>query len=275
MSSVRQIAPLCALAAVAHCQLCHAGGYAEAYNITDSLEVLDPAASVPAWRKLAPLPAPRGDLSCVALNGLLYVFGGYYDPYCATVGCFNNDVTMGGDPKAGAGAVNGVSNFRTETWSYDPSSNAWTARASMRYVRGDAAYAALPNGRIVVAGGERNLRTLDVKVPQHSVEIYYAAEDTWAEKAPMPYARFRFAAAAVGQSTYVFGGQQVCSDDPAQSLNPCQSTAADSHSVFFELDHPNVFVQLPNSAGNGLTYDMELLELAFDNETGISVPAGH
>lgn len=236
--------------------------------------MLDPGATVPGWRQLAPLPAPRGDLSCAALNGLLYVFGGFYDPYCATAGgCFNTDVTQGGNAKAGAGAVNGVSNFRAETWAYDPTSNAWSARASMRYVRGDAAYAVLPNGRIVVAGGERNLRTLAVKVPQHSVEIYYAAEDTWAEKAPMPYARFRFAAAAVGQSTYAFGGQQVCSDD-FSGLSVCQTTAADSHSVFFELDHPDVFVQLPNSAGNGLTYDMELLELAYDNESGITV-AGH
>ena len=165
-----------------------------------------------------------------------------------------------------------MSNFRSETWSYDPAANAWTPRASMRYVRGDAAAAVLPNGRIVVAGGERNLRTLDVKVPQHSVEIYYAAEDTWAEKAPMPYARFRFAAAAVGQSTYAFGGQQVCADDVA-GLSVCQTTAADSHSVFFELDHPNVFVQLPNGAGNGLTYDMELIEKAYNNGSATAAPA--
>lgn len=229
--------------------------------------MLDPAAAAPRWRQLAPLPSPRGDLGCAALNGLLYVFGGYYDPYCATPGgCFNTNVTQGGDPKAGAGAVDGVSNFRAETWSYNPATNAWTARSPMRYVRGDAAFAVLPNGRLVVAGGERNLRTLEVKVPQHSVEMYYADQDTWAEKAPMPYARFRFAAAAVGQSTYVFGGQAVCALRYS-GLSACQTTAADSHSVFFELDHPNVFVQLPNAAGNGLTYDMALILKADANAT--------
>jgi len=238
--------------------------------------VLDPSAAAPAWKQLPPLPAPRGDLSCAAVNGLLYVFGGYYDPFCTGAGgCFNTNVSQGGDPRANAGAVGGVSNFRAETWSYDPTANAWTQRASMRYVRGDAAATALINGRIVVAGGERNLRTLDVKVPQHSVEMYYAQDDTWAEKAPMPYARFRFAAAGVGQNTYVFGGQQVCSDNTTRpGLTVCQTTAAATHSTLFELDHPDVFVQLPTSAGNGLTYDMQLITQELTQQTVTPVAGG-
>ena len=258
-----------------------AGGYGDYYNISDALEVLDLSAAVPAWRSLAPLPAPRGDLTCAPSGGLLYVFGGYYDPFCAAPGgCFNTDPSTGGDPRAGAGAFNGVSNFRTETWSYDPAANAWTARASMRYARGDAAAVALPGGRIVVGGGEHNLRTTDVKVPQHSVELYDASHDTWEEKAPMPFARFRFAAAAVGQTSYMFGGQGVCSDDPAMALTPCQLTAAATHSVFFELDHPGVFVQLPAGVDPPLTYDDALADAIYDtfeapNVTGAAAAGRH
>ena len=236
--------------------------------------MLDLSAANLTWRSLAPLPAPRGDLACAASGGLLYVFGGYYDPFCTSLGgCFNTNVTQGGDPRAGAGAVNGVSNFRTETWSYNPATNAWTARAPMRYARGDAAAVALPGGRIVVGGGEHNLRTTDVKVPQHSVEMYYAAQDTWAEKAPMPFARFRFAAAAVGQTGYMFGGQGVCSDDAATALTPCQLTAAATHSVFFELDHPAVFVQLPSGAAPPLTYDEALADAIYDTFEAPNVTA--
>jgi hypothetical protein len=215
---------------------------------------MDPSAASPRWTSLPPMPSPRGDLSCASLNGLFYVFGGYYSPTCtnATLGCFPY-----GDSTA---AVNNASNFRTETWSFDPATAAWTARAPMRYARGDAAAVALPDGRIVVAGGEHNMRTLDVKVPQHSVEMYFAAQDVWAEKAPMPFARFRFAAAAVGQRTHAFGGQQICMDNSTgTSMAACQLTAADTHSTFFELDHPDVFVQLPTSAGSGLTFDTAIM----------------
>jgi N-acetylneuraminic acid mutarotase len=258
-----------ACAAVINGLLYVVGGYTDYYNITDSLEVLDPSAAVPAWKQLPPLPAPRGDVSCAALDGKLFVFGGYYDPFCAAPGgCFNTDVAAGGDARAGAGAVDGVSNFRTETWMYDPRTATWTPRAPMRYARGDAAATSLPRGRLLVAGGEHNLRTTAIKVPQHSVEMYFAAEDVWAEKAPLPFARFRFALAAVGQTAHAFGGQQLCSDvassgSAALNFSTCQATASDTYSVLFELDHPHVFVQLPDAVGQGLTFDDALRGAAY------------
>jgi hypothetical protein len=148
----------------------------------------------------------------------------------------------------------------------------------MRYVRGDAAAVALPGGRVMVAGGERNLRTTDVKVPQHSVEIYHVAEDAWAEKAPMPFARFRFAAAAVGLEAHAFGDQGVCTDTDAAAIAAgmaaCQDTAAATHSVLFELDHPAVFVQLPLSAGSGLVYDQQLEDALYVASTNATAAAG-
>jgi len=213
-----------------------AGGYTEGYNISDAFEVLDTAAAAPAWSLLASLPQPRGDVSCVALNGLVYVIGGFYDDDCALGNCFLTQSAFNS---------NGDSKFRNTTWSYNPASNAWTRRAEMHYHRADHAVAVLPNGRVVAAGGEHTHRSLDSKVPQHSVEMYYAADDVWAEKAPMPYARFRFSMAGVGQSAFAFGGQQLCFG----TSNNCSMTAANTVSVLYELDHPDVFVQLSNKAG--------------------------
>ena len=230
------------------------GGYSDGYNISDSMEVMDSALGASAtWSSLARLPQPRGDVSCVAVNGLIYLIGGFYDPACATAdGCFGGAFGPSGLDS------NGQTKFTNTTFSYDPSTNAWTRRADMHYHRADHAAAALVNGRIVVAGGEHTRRGLDSKVPQHSVELYSVADDAWAEKAPMPYARFRFAAASVGQATYAFGGQQLC----FASSNNCSLTAANSASVFYELDKPDVYVQLRTGAGApALTLDDDLLNV--------------
>ena len=221
------------------------GGYGEAYNISDAVEVLDTGNAVAtSWTQLARMPAPRGDLNCVAYGAQIFVFGGFYDPDCAlpAVGCFNG-------PQGGSALYNGTSKFSAQTFIFTPATNTWTTGTSMRYRRGDAAAAVLPGGRIVVAGGEHSDRTLDAKVPQHSVEMYYAADDAWAEKSPMPYPRFRFALAGVGSgAVYAVGGQQLC----FASNNNCSLTASNTVSVFYELDHPDVFVQLRNGApGNG------------------------
>ena len=73
--------------------------------------------------------------------------------------------------------------------------------------------------------------------------------------APMPYARFRFAAAAAQLEAYAFGGAALCWDTASGAANPgnaafdastpqCQASASATASVFYELDHPDVFVQV-------------------------------
>jgi hypothetical protein len=214
------------------------GGYGESYNISDAVESLDTSVVGATWQRLAPLPLPLGDHNCVAYGGNIYVFGGFYDPDCAlpTVGCFSGT-------QQNSALYNGVSKFSFKTYIYTPATNTWSQGANMRYRRGDSAAAVMADGRVVVAGGEHSDRLLDAKVPQHSVEIYSPTDNTWAEKAPMPYARFRFALAAVGTgAVYAFGGQQLCFG----SQGTCSVTAGNTASVLYELDHPNVFVQLRN-----------------------------
>jgi len=254
-------------AAVIGSKLYSVGGYSAGYNISDVVEVLDTSAAAPAWARLPPLPSPRGDLSCIALNGLLYVFGGFYNSHCANASVGNNCFYSGPTPQSSDAAfVAGVSSYRKDVWALDPTTTAWRAKAPMIYGRADNAFTVLPNGRILAAGGEHGLATTLVKVPMHSVEIYSAADDAWAEKSPMPFARFRFGAVSIGQTAHAFGGAAVCFDSqppdgvtaggrPLGNVTQCQSTASGTSSAFYELDHPDVFVQLRSGAAAALSND--------------------
>src|SRR5436309_11901416 len=75
------------------------------------------------WKKAAPFPEPDEELYGVAVNGKLYVIGGW------------------GEGKAG-----GV------TYEYDPATDQWTKKKSMLRPAHHAALAAA-NGKIYVSGG--------------------------------------------------------------------------------------------------------------------------
>lgn len=97
------------------------------------------------------------------------------------------------------------------------------------------------------------------------------ADDVWSEKAPLAFARFRFSAGVVssyttGDSTvYAFGGHQLClntgsvysADPPITSLamyqnaTSCASKAANTLSVYSNLQHPDIFVYLQNGVAAG------------------------
>ena len=55
-----------------------AGGYGSGRSELSSIEEGDPATGI--WNKVGDLPTRRGDVACAAVNGLLYVAGGYFDP---------------------------------------------------------------------------------------------------------------------------------------------------------------------------------------------------
>jgi hypothetical protein len=77
---------------------------------------------------LAPLPSPRGYAAATALpDGRILVTGGCSDPLCATMW---DDAVL-----------------------YDPVANQWSAAGSMSTVRAAHTATALPDGRVLVAGG--------------------------------------------------------------------------------------------------------------------------
>jgi N-acetylneuraminic acid mutarotase len=121
------------------------------------------------------MPTPRGAAGVAAIDGKIFVAGGY-----------------GGGEAASA------------LESYDPKTDSWTRLASMAYGRDHLAAVAV-NGKLYAIGGRiredrgRNL---------HFNEVYDPARDSWSELSPLPTARSGIAAAAVDGRIYVLGGER-------------------------------------------------------------------
>ena len=144
------------------------------------------------WETRAPMPVYRQELATGALNGKLYVLGGYDQGgnSTATVEVYNpvtnawafahalpyvvnhNAAAVAGEKLYSFGAGAG------ETFVYDPNGNAWSARASSHYVHSRTAAVGVINNKIYVAGGEGT-------PSQRELEVYDPVANTWTVKAPM------------------------------------------------------------------------------------------
>jgi N-acetylneuraminic acid mutarotase len=196
------------------------GGWANFYDETTAN--VERYTGIGGWETVAPLPDARGDLACAAMGGKIYVVGGYHDPTW--------DATKG---------------FKDSMFVYDVASNSWSTKASMSFVRGDLQLVARPEASSLLAIGGEVFATNHGgdgahkdKIASHYVEEYYPEKDQWEMRAPIGTARFRFGAAASGWGVHVFGGSPVCPTD----YTSCGGVQMDSHEVFFELDHPDLWV---------------------------------
>jgi N-acetylneuraminic acid mutarotase len=132
----------------------------------------------------AELPSVREGLASAAVNGIVFAFGGA-DPLANPL-----------DPHLG------------KVDAYDPTTNAWTMKVAIPTRR--SGLAAVTVGNLVyVIGGDNAVAptaTANVFHPLSTIESYDPNTNNWLTRAPMPTARERFAAAAVGKVIYVFGG---------------------------------------------------------------------
>lgn len=86
-----------------------------------------------------------------------------------------------------------------------------------------------------------------VQVATHDVNMYYTANDMWVPKAPIPDARFRFAAAAYDGIAYAFGGHQTCPNNATSGEvddAACINGAHNSISAYFEADSEPMFLHV-------------------------------
>lgn len=159
-------------AAVVNGLLVVIGGYPSGglHEATDAVQVFDPVAG--AWHLGTPMPAPRGGLAAVAVEGRVIVVGG------ADMGRSVADVR-----------------------SYDPVADSWTEVPAMPTPRDHLAVVVLA-GRVHALGG-RNQRsfTLDVH------EVFDPATGTWTVLEPLPTGRSGHAAAVSGGCLYALGGE--------------------------------------------------------------------
>src|ERR1700686_44850 len=133
------------------------------------------------WKKGAPFPQPDEELYGVALNGKMYVIGGWDD--------------------GKAGGVN---------YEYNPTTDKWTKKQPMPRPAHPPAPAAA-NGKIYVMGGFIPPKDTAIPVggawePIDNAWEYDPAADSWKSLAPLPGKRGSALAAEVGGKIYVIGG---------------------------------------------------------------------
>jgi N-acetylneuraminic acid mutarotase len=133
------------------------------------------------WKKGAPFPEPDEELYGVAVNGKLYVIGGWND-----------------------GKAGGV------TYEYDPATDKWTKKQPMPRPAHHAALAAA-NGKIYVMGGfvapsDTALPLGAAWQPIDNAWVYDPAADSWKSLPPLPTRRGSAVAVEVGGKIYTIGG---------------------------------------------------------------------
>jgi N-acetylneuraminic acid mutarotase len=176
----------------------------------------------PGWRAGASLPSPQQECGVVALDGRVFVIGGYdasitmvdtvvaYDPEADAWEAMaplpvplhhpNVAVLDGRIHVAGALGVGFLDMPVHYAW--DPAADAWEPRAELPDDRSvGASGAAVIDGRLHLVGGLRSNRA----VALHSV--YDPATDAWEALPDAPSARDHLAAGAVGGKLVVTAGR--------------------------------------------------------------------
>ena len=192
------------------------GGSAPGSVLLATLHRYDSMAN--AWEAVASMSTARQSLAAAAIDGKLYVMGGYdgqnrlssverFDPVTNAWEAVAPMSTARFCPAAAAidgklyvmGGSDGQHRFSSVVERFDPAKNAWEAVAPMSTARSNPAAAAI-NGKLYVMGGYDGQHLFS------SVERYDPAENAWEAVAPMSTARGGPAAAAIDGKLYVMGG---------------------------------------------------------------------
>ncbi len=166
------------------------------------------------WQLGAQMPGPRQELATGALNGNVYVLGGFdaeghstdtvlvYHPTTDTwtlahplpYGVNHNSAAVAGGDLYSFGAGGG------ELFVYNQNTNSWAARASSHYVHSQTAAVGVIDNKIYVAGGTGT-------PSQRELEVYDPVANTWTVKAPMSVPRNHTAGGVIEGKFYVVGGR--------------------------------------------------------------------
>src|SRR6201987_4214025 len=195
------------------------------------------------WKKAAPFPMPDEELYGTAVNGKMYVIGGWdegkaaginyeYDPatdkwtqkkgmprsaHHAAIATANGKLyVIGGfvPPKDTQVPTGGAWEPIADVWEYDPAADSWKSLAPLPTKRG-AAVAVEVAGKIYVIGGATTVA--GSKDPYFTFfgpslvlttnEVFDPATNKWESRRPMSVARNHAYAAAVNGKIYVIGGR--------------------------------------------------------------------
>ncbi|MDH4086573.1 MAG: hypothetical protein OEV27_02000 [Nitrospira sp.] len=184
-----------------------------------------------SWRTAAPTPTKRTEVAAAALDGKIYVVGGFEKPSLGNMMNFaiTPSVEMYDPPidrwiakaplpvglhHVGIGVVGGrlyviggytqsafsVWNPVATVYVYDPAQDSWTERAPMPTARG-ALSVTEHEGKLYAIGG------YDRKANTSAVEVYDPARNVWTTGASLPTPRDHLAVATVAGKIYAIGGR--------------------------------------------------------------------
>jgi N-acetylneuraminic acid mutarotase len=131
-----------------------------------------------SWMARAPLPSARRGPAIAVANGLLYTIGG----------------------------LNSADAALSSVVAYNPSTNAWSAKASMPGARQGGNGSAMISGKLYVAGGYDASRTLT-----RTLYAYNVSSNTWSRRADMPVVSACGGSAMISGKLYVFTGCRLSS----------------------------------------------------------------
>ena len=135
-----------------------------------------PAGAAAGWERKADMPTARSNFGVAALNGKVYVAGGYIE----------------GSPDTVTDVVE----------VYDPGSNTWTTAAPLPGPRWAPVLVAV-QGKLVLAGGADAATSSSVV---NTTFVYDPAQDRWTIASPMPEARVWASGISVGGDAEVWCG---------------------------------------------------------------------
>jgi len=228
------------------------------------------------WVTKTQMPTPRSYFAAAAVNGKIYVIGGYdFNTYgrLATVEEYDPATnTWALTPKASmqaprSGLAAAVVNNKiyaiggrdesslTTVEEYDPETDRWETKANMPTARSALATVTV-NNRIYVIGGVNGSNHFD------DVEEYDPETNTWQTKTNMPTARSALAAVAVNNKIYAIGGQKGSS---LSWENEEYDPATDSWRSRAPMNHERNF--LASGAVNGKIYAIGGTPLPFEDVT--------
>lgn len=152
------------------------GGFISAEWIpSNQLFIYDPIKN--EWTEGKPMPTPRGALTAIFVNGILYALGGQDEE--------------------------GILNINE---AYDPITDRWISKTPMPTGRHHAASATVDN-KIYVSGGR--IAGSSPLVNVNINEMYDTETEKWTTVEPMQSKRSGIAAASVNNNIFVFGGEDL------------------------------------------------------------------
>jgi N-acetylneuraminic acid mutarotase len=193
--------------------------------------LLRPVAKVSAekvvWEMRAPVPQPRTEVSAAALDGKIYLIGGFakegvtsrvemYDPatdrwtlrasipvalHHAAAAALNGKLYV-------VGGLEGGRSWKPSSglWEYDPRTDRWSAKREMPTARG-ALGVGVWEGKLYAVGGLGATRPFELLGNSGANEVYDPATDQWQKKAPLPTPRDHLAVAVVNGKIHAIGGR--------------------------------------------------------------------